>query len=774
MKGDARHWNFSAGYKRLENLFFRLTGSPEGKLPLFERLVAASVTRMIRVEKGPYASVMAFPSVYNVLPVCKGSVKCLLLMRDGSVHTIKLNGVELEGDVTASIIRRLYAERGYAKEIATTSYDITSYVHENRNRSKSKKENDIYRFIPSEVSEEIQRAAAAGPENIRFPRPVRIDFHSERHEDRWYLSAGMGRYVTHGEEGSSQRYLKVEKGNILVSGSGNPPKDITDADDKIFSSGEPIALMKDYPEIAKKMWAEYIELNFMNMRQTAASEGYSFFVKSLNAGILSIMKANSEGDSGNSITSPNFYNWMNAGDDAILRIHRMQAASAFPYLMDILVSETATGNRTVHFTKPNCTDISACELLKMIDDGEPLSNRLTTYFGITPQALRSLSGIGRSAFISPYTAISLIKKASPDINPNYWPAGDLAQRREQWKYFESAMDNIFRESEGVSRFVIPTVTMYGGFSNVLKNESPFWLNSNTSVNVLDNHIADMAEDFATYVMFPAALDVKTESGREISYESVKKLLSKKDGNGNSPVSAMIGKKRSYVKMAEISNRWYKEYNKIQAEIVKETDKRSWPALFSPLKLGVFSAVPLISAVELAEEGEAMDHCVDNYVTRCITGETHIISLRYPDGSRASTVELGIETEGETTTVYIRQNQTYENAEPDENIRKAAEDLVCSLNTQPELLNLKEMKDYKGEHDADGTWQGIEGIRNILRYDPFDTHARNVALRAYSFILPREMRNLTYAEWTERSGLREILETLEPKAQVSDRKPPAYG
>lgn len=138
-------------------------------------------------------------------------------------------------------------------------------------------------------------------------------------------------------------------------------------------------------------------------------------------------------------------------------------------------------------------------------------------------------------------------------------------------------------------------------------------------------------------------------------------------------------------LAEFSRRWHEavvEFDRLGSSLVAAQasgETLRWPVLADPVVCGERRAVPLATSRELAEEGQALDHCVATYVSACLFTRTHLFSLRAPDGIRMSTVEVALEEDATGRfRAALRQHRAASNAEPGPECRRAATVLVAHL------------------------------------------------------------------------------------------------
>jgi hypothetical protein len=147
--------------------------------------------------------------------------------------------------------------------------------------------------------------------------------------------------------------------------------------------------------------------------------------------------------------------------------------------------------------------------------------------------------------------------------------------------------------------------------------------------------------------------------------------------------------------------------------------RMWPALCDPvIAPNGIQLIPLTTSAELADEGQAMRHCVGGYSQVCLFRGSHIFSIRDKHGKRLSTLQL-VQT---GHSVRNEQNHGFANGIPDTRAAKAADWFVKKVNrgTIPvnwdDLIAKQQMVRMRS------------GIQEVLGFDP---HDRTVWNKAFS-------------------------------------------
>jgi hypothetical protein len=176
----------------------------------------------------------------------------------------------------------------------------------------------------------------------------------------------------------------------------------------------------------------------------------------------------------------------------------------------------------------------------------------------------------------------------------------------------------------------------------------------------------------------------------------------------------------------------------------------WPAVCDVWTSpdGRITAVPLTTASELVDEGNAHAHCVGGYYEQCRSGRTHIISMRR-DGVPAGTLELKATFDaGRLIMLSPGQFEARYRAKPDDDVRAAAKLFNEQLgDTHP--IHSKAVAKHARRMSRDGDY-GAMGATALPM-----SHARRT-WPLYRALLPRPFPE-TVEEWVESSGIGEVLD-----------------
>ena len=209
--------------------------------------------------------------------------------------------------------------------------------------------------------------------------------------------------------------------------------------------------------------------------------------------------------------------------------------------------------------------------------------------------------------------------------------------------------------------------------------------------------------------------------------------------------------RSLGKLLHLSAAWHKQFGR---RAVRETDSiyLSWLALIPEQQApNGCRIIPLTDSTALAEEGEAMHHCVGGYSSACAISPLHIFSIRGPDGRRLSTLTI-TEAEGAPPQFTASQNLSCQNQAPHQSAKDAAAWLVKELNTahgtvRPDLAAIRAKRKHNSEVHAS---LGLCGV------DLADQQAVNRQYQRYRVYLPQPSAAPTFAQFCELPEVTQML------------------
>ena len=133
------------------------------------------------------------------------------------------------------------------------------------------------------------------------------------------------------------------------------------------------------------------------------------------------------------------------------------------------------------------------------------------------------------------------------------------------------------------------------------------------------------------------------------------------------------KNSTWVSLRRRAERWHQE---IWRREMAEDENAAWESLLGPLEMEGIKIKPLVTGLELYNEGREMRHCIVSYAQRCLEFGYRIFSLIEPDGRR-STLSLRPSSSG---VFVLDQHKGPENAPASRAAARAARK-ICGLYTR---------------------------------------------------------------------------------------------
>jgi hypothetical protein len=158
---------------------------------------------------------------------------------------------------------------------------------------------------------------------------------------------------------------------------------------------------------------------------------------------------------------------------------------------------------------------------------------------------------------------------------------------------------------------------------------------------------------------------------------------------------------SAMELIRQSDRWHKEIGRIPA-VQPDADEvaslEEWPSLPRlPLCVGNHTVVSLTNRTQLETEGSRLNHCVGFSYPSCMKGESHIVSVRDPEGQSLSTAEIVInKSHRGTLSVSVVQHRAHSNAEPNHGCKTALDVALDMLRDKTVHDHFRQLLDFHAE------------------------------------------------------------------------------
>jgi hypothetical protein len=338
---------------------------------------------------------------------------------------------------------------------------------------------------------------------------------------------------------------------------------------------------------------------------------------------------------------PSSYNYLRGSGTVgcVLRRNRMQAGTAFPFLLPLLPFD------------------SRLERIRMaIDAGKPLIDILAWFFSVPKPVIRALrhqpgSSTGSQWALQPWSLTISLSDIPNHLRP---------QTPDAWSSFNATVALISK----ISGRPIDTTA------------NRLWLRAAALQgyrvdDAVDGEVERSAhdiDDFSGFLTDALNFQLRTTTGlsnRMAVAAAVRSMIT-----AHNPV-----------RLVRIARRWREAYLREQGAFSAE--RQLWlGACWPPVIGGVFEIdsrriVCLPNPEELTTEGRAMSNCVATYSGPCLEGSSQIFSIRDISGRHCSTLETTVVKD--TLQFRIVQHKGHKNSAPSATCRAAAELLLKHLN-----------------------------------------------------------------------------------------------
>ncbi len=297
------------------------------------------------------------------------------------------------------------------------------------------------------------------------------------------------------------------------------------------------------------------------------------------------------------------------------------------------------------------------EALSLIDTNQLTEGAIAARCGVSAAHIRRLRGLpfAKLTWFGQLGATEFTRILA-GVNINHIPQSNKASQSEIATFISVVAKTVYaaraRECGPLAKYAA---------SNLLKNAGGRWaeFDARASTNEL-KHASDFIKAFSTRTILPALFRLdqpadqfaKAQANAGIQYNIACVPAAQPEG-GDVPrtrddvFSYWQGVSQELL-LAALSETWHlgaiiaasKSWHKVVGQSSFENVFSMWPALCPTLTSpkGV-QLVPLTTSAELAEEGRAMHHCVGGYAAQCLSGQSHIFSVRTSKGVRLSTLQL---------------------------------------------------------------------------------------------------------------------------------------
>ncbi len=158
---------------------------------------------------------------------------------------------------------------------------------------------------------------------------------------------------------------------------------------------------------------------------------------------------------------------------------------------------------------------------------------------------------------------------------------------------------------------------------------------------------------------------------------------------------------SAIELIRQSDRWHQEIGRIPAVKLDAEEVASleeWPSLPRlPLCVGNHTVISLTNRTQLETEGSRLNHCVGFFYPSCMKGDSHIVSVRDPEGQSLSTAEISLNRSPRGNLILsIVQHRAHSNGDPNHGCTAALNAALGMLREEPAQAHLRQLLDFHAE------------------------------------------------------------------------------
>lgn len=197
----------------------------------------------------------------------------------------------------------------------------------------------------------------------------------------------------------------------------------------------------------------------------------------------------------------------------------------------------------------------------------------------------------------------------------------------------------------------------------------------------------------------------------------------------------------------LNNELHKAYNKIIRELNNFSSKNfEWgkltdtPFVYTDANGQTVTISTINTRLDLLEEGNAMSHCVFSYISKCMAGESIILSIRNEQDERLATVELSIESDGhdedELPTFSLEQCFAHHNTRAPDVAQDAINVMLEQLNERELTFNTELSVSHEHQSAFDDAMDDPCNEGDIFTVIPFTTDAAYLVEEIIDRFLPK--------------------------------------
>ena len=316
---------------------------------------------------------------------------------------------------------------------------------------------------------------------------------------------------------------------------------------------------------------------------------------------------------------------------ARVRRNRQQFVGLFPSIAPLLALQPDN-----HFSDGIC---------RAVDRGDELVRAIASEFFVSPATVRHLRGVPWSIAMDRRLGEEMYLLGSLE----FIPQENRPRDETEWITLWTLIDSLAFVPLGPMGHVLRDLCRRG-------YDNAFQLAMDYSGNDLNR-----LSDFHDYFMFVQRWAEALLDDLGTSHDSAAVFLS---GYG-------------FPALWRQSEEWHKAVLDPAIASIQSLHEVHWPSLLpEPFRTEGLIVTSLCSASELLAEGRGMKHCVASYTSRCLSGESHILSIRTANGTRHSTVEISLtEAQNGMVSPAVVQHRGHGNVNPPDDAKAVLADLL---------------------------------------------------------------------------------------------------
>lgn len=241
----------------------------------------------------------------------------------------------------------------------------------------------------------------------------------------------------------------------------------------------------------------------------------------------------------------------------------------------------------------------------------------------------------------------------------------------------------------------------------------------------NNAIEDAVSDYSKSVLAPRLVRA---SCRKEGYDEIK-LSDNVLKQLNNITRKQLFEGLTSEQVIEFSKHWHEPLQQVKSNQSKDFGKKEWSPLFGENAKEIdvsqlsdnmvgWKLITRTKPDELKEEGKNLDHCVGGYSGKCLTGNSHIVSVVNPNGESVSTIE--IETNYQSHSYKINQHFGKRNGIISQEAQDIEEWLKAEIKDKRINIDYDFLSESKKEREQEERDKKGGRAKMVIGFDPNDS------------------------------------------------------